>query len=114
MSQTENHIGTLKRLPRTCSSEEMAKEFCKTRKIRNEHEETWLTVLQEQCEDIAFFNGRFYYIDDIETDDVDVFHAVKHKNGDIDYILNYYNGGCSFQEALEKALGRLDKKENSK
>lgn len=41
-----------------------------------------------------------------DGDDIFKAHYDEHKN--IDFILNYYNGGCGFNEAIEEALGRLN------
>lgn len=58
----------------------------------------------EEIEGLLILNGKYYEeIEKNQVGDGDVFHA--EKNGDeINFRVQYYNGGCSFNEALEKAL----------
>lgn len=44
-------------------------------------------------------------IDDYE----DIFHASKNEDGTIDFLLRYYNGGSSFDEALIIAINKINK-----
>ena len=39
-----------------------------------------------------------------KTDEYDIFNATQNLDGTIDYEVMYYNGGCSFNEAIEYAL----------
>ena len=41
---------------------------------------------------------------DTELDEDDIFEIKKNEDGSFDYILSYYNGGCSFNEALDYAF----------
>lgn len=39
--------------------------------------------------------------------DDDVFEAIENSDGSISYVVRYYNGGCSFDEAIGYALDKL-------
>ena len=62
--------------------------------------------------DIAVLNKNYAYViiseDDID-DYADIFHASKNEDGTIDFLLKYYNGGCSFDEALITAIDKMNK-----
>jgi len=49
--------------------------------------------------------GKIYKVE-MSTKDAnyDVFQASKNEDGTISFTLKYYNGGCSFNEAIERAL----------
>ena len=68
------------------------------------------TLLYEvDCIDYVVFNNELYqvisqkYIDSNE----DIFMAIQCLNDTVDYEVQYYNGGCSFTEALGYALENL-------
>ena len=51
--------------------------------------------------------GILYQVTDKKShEDEDVYEAHRNKDGTIDLHLKYYNGGCSFSEAAEEALGK--------
>lgn len=62
--------------------------------------------------DIAVLNKNYAYViiseDDID-DYADIFNASKNEDGTIDFLLKYYNGGCSFDEALTTAIDKMNK-----
>jgi hypothetical protein len=54
-----------------------------------------------------FYHNKTLYAVDISTseqDSTDTFMAHKTDNGDIAFEVQYHNGGCSFNEALEEAI----------
>ena len=44
--------------------------------------------------------------------DEDVGVATRNKKGDIEFAVQFYNGGCCLEEALETVLDNLEKEEN--
>jgi len=44
----------------------------------------------------------------ISDDSDDLLLANQNSDGTIDYILRYYNGGCSFNEAFEDAIEKIN------
>lgn len=52
-----------------------------------------------------FHNGIIYEVYDIvNLQESDIFESKQLGNGDIEFLVQFYNGGCSFTEALELAL----------
>ena len=47
------------------------------------------------------------YYNDIDSD---IFNAHDNNDGTIDYEVLYYNGGCSFDEAVEYAIDNMKSK----
>lgn len=57
-------------------------------------------------------HGENLFICEEKVDATDDFisHAKSNLDGTIDYLVMYYNGGCSFSEAVEDALDKLQNK----
>ena len=66
--------------------------------------------LMDQFWDAAYrmytiINDKIYKIDDKEIDaDEDVYTSTHNADGTIDFEVKFYNGGCSFDEAIEEAV----------
>ena len=63
-------------------------------------------------ENIAVLNDKYAYViisEDYIDDYADIFNASKNEDGTIDFLLRYYNGGCSFDEALNTAINKMNK-----
>jgi hypothetical protein len=74
-------------------------------------------AVPDNCEDAEeYFNDLYYKKavlirgkvftvkkDEIDSDG-DIFYSKKNDDGSIDFEVKYYNGGCSFDEAIETAL----------
>lgn len=48
-----------------------------------------------------------YEVSKEELIDSDIFLASKNDDGSIDFQVKYYNGGCSFDEAIDESLKKL-------
>ena len=62
--------------------------------------------------DIAVLNKNYAYViisEDNINDYTDIFNASKNEDGTIDFLLRYYNGWCSFDEALTTAIDKMNK-----
>jgi hypothetical protein len=59
----------------------------------------------------TFINGKLYeFVSHAEDRDYcDIYNASRAEDGEIEFTLQYYNGGCCFSEALEAALKKLNK-----
>ena len=116
MSSQETHIGTIKELKRL--EDETFEQMCERLYLEQNKsvpKDDWYDTYAEALKDCDF--DKFYINEKSETvyailndkasrDDVDVSHAVQ--TGDaIDYIVSFYNGGCSFPEALDSAIERM-------
>lgn len=116
MSETETHIGKLKKLklPKECIT--WKDKFLHLQKLGFSFEEydiedEWIYGEKEGCTITA--NGDFYVIIESKSPDYkDILEASVNIDGTISYTLQFYNGGCSFGEALESALKNIDKPPN--
>ncbi len=64
---------------------------------------------EERHQKAVLFNERVYEIKFWEDfGESDVFRALGQFNGDIDLHLKYYDGGCSFDEAIAYALDNIE------
>jgi hypothetical protein len=73
--------------------------------------EDFVEKAREQLEGYVICNDELYEIvdyNDLSADDV--FEASKNEDGTIDFLVQYYNGGCGFSEALEYALKNMKEK----
>ena len=113
MSQTETHVGRLMKVDKLDSTtpEEWCEEYCKENGCLSldQYYDTWEGYFNDEYsgEFITHKNDIYRIIKDTKCCGDDIFHASKNENGTIDYILNYYNGGCGFSEAIEEALDSL-------
>ena len=58
---------------------------------------------------VAHVDGLFYeVIEDKSYDYADIFIATPRADETIDFHLTYYNGGCSFEEALSSAIRNMN------
>ena len=59
-------------------------------------------------------NGEVYeVVDRIEPEGADMYHSTKLSDGSISFAVSYYNGGCSFSEAIHYALKCMESKEKN-
>lgn len=107
MSQTETNIGEANLL-----QGETTKSLCKKLGLRITSDNlTYREMIYDK------YYGKYIIIDDDtiyetnnknKTDD-NIFFATKTPNGTISYVLQYYNGGCSFCEAFKEAIKNMEK-----
>ena len=98
MSQTERHIGKLKPTGRSVD------HYVSDNKIPSYYD-----INQEYFDDV--YSEKAYSIKgivyEVETKDVegeDIATSKLNSDGTIDFHVKFYNGGCSFNEAIEDAL----------
>lgn len=53
-------------------------------------------------------NVIYEIINIINLEEGDIFDVRRQSDGTIDFILRYYNGGCSFTEAMEEAFQKME------
>ena len=64
---------------------------------------------EDLYENFVIINDKVYKIEDyINHDDYDVFHASELPDGRIEFVVSYYNGGCSMNEAVEYAVQKME------
>lgn len=77
----------------------------------DEYYDSWEEMLYEELYDkYVVCSNKLYKIVERNYMDTeyDIFTAYENKNGTIDYEVMYYNGGCSFSEAIEEALNNME------
>lgn len=115
MSEMETHIGKLEKIqiPDGVTTEEKAKEICKSLFGITElwaYYDDWTECLQSEGDGgFVVVDGTIYHVISDNRTDTDIFNAEENADGTISYTLSYYNGGCSFSEAIETAIERMRK-----
>lgn len=115
MSQMETHIGKMIEVDMNgLSLKEWCKNYCQQNGI-NEIEsycETWIEQFNDEFSHengYVIANDKVYQIidDDEGNNEEDIFYVRQNPDGSINYVVQYYNGGCCFSEAIEYALDRM-------
>lgn len=108
MSEMETHTGKLipLMLGSTATFEQKAEQACREVGIeREDYHDTWVECLKDSgYRKLFVHNGVIYKIEDTEVDPYGFAIATENEDGTIDYIMSYYNGGASFDEALAAAF----------
>jgi hypothetical protein len=123
MSETELLKGKLKEFARIPEEtfQSYVERFIKDKKqeIPSSYQGKCLSndEVEEMFRDVFYkehgviIEGIIYEIVQIENyESDDIFEAKKQRDGSIDFILKYYNGGCSFTEAMEYAFEKMEQK----
>lgn len=111
MSRTELHVGKVKEVNYGLTSlEETAKMILWElgEDVDNIHNSIEY-LLDEHYDKYVRVKDKLYkIIVDKEYQEDDLMQATKNSDGTIDYVVQFYNGGCGFNEALEEAINNLD------
>tara|TARA_R110000851_G_scaffold325711_1_gene493864 strand:- start:389 stop:700 length:312 start_codon:yes stop_codon:yes gene_type:complete len=98
MSDTEHHIGKLK--PTGRSVEHYVSD-CVIPDYYESKGEYFDDVFTEKAYAI---NGIVYEVETKDIEGEDIATSKQNPDGSIDFQVRFYNGGCSFNEAIEYAL----------
>ena len=98
MSETEHHIGKLKP---TGQSVDSYVADCKIPSYYEDNQEYFRDVFSEKAYEI---DGIVYEVETKNVEYEDIAISSRNDDGTIDFQLKFYNGGCSFNEALDDAL----------
>jgi hypothetical protein len=101
MSETEHHVGKL--IPTGQSVDSYVKD-CKIPSYYDSNQE----YFDDAFTQVAYAIGGIVY--EVETKNVegeDIATSSRNDDGSIDFQVRFYNGGCSFNEAIEDALKKL-------
>jgi len=110
MSETESHTGKLieVKLTGAASLQEFCKMICNNELGFPElpaYYGSWEECFNENCcEKYFLHDGKIYKVYDKDHTEDDLFESTIDAGGNINYAVSYYNGGCSFNEALEQAI----------
>jgi hypothetical protein len=93
--------------------EKICTEHGKTLKQKYHQCDDWLECIQETLYDdyVILHEMIFKVVKKEEFEAGDIYKASINKNGDLDFVLSFYNGGCCFSEALEEAIGGMEPEE---
>jgi len=112
MSEDVHYKGELTPYPMVGSIEDAAKEIVK---IENYDFDTELYDNYEECLEengyrkYVIANNKIYVVNTCkEVNNTSRFKAILNHKGIIEFEIAYYNGGCSFIEALEEALENME------
>jgi len=106
MSETVHYKGTLTVVERL--EGETLEEQCK-RLMEGCELDSWNSSYQEQLMDDGYekyviHNDILYSVEKKDIGEDDCFSIVERKDGTLEFDVMYYNGGCSFDEAIEYAF----------
>ena len=112
MSEQEAHAGKLKLV--FTGTKEQIEEFCKS-KIKcsfgflDDDYDSYTEMFEDEYyrKFVIINNSIYEIIEDTCLDYNEIFESSLNEDGTINYICSYYNGGCSFSEALEECLNNL-------
>lgn len=112
MSETRHYTGRLIKLDRISPTETL-EEQCK--RISDKPLSNWADSYVEQLtddggyEDYIIIDGTLYQTKELTEKDADedIFEARKINGNDFEFEVRYYDGGCSFPEAIEEAMKKF-------
>jgi hypothetical protein len=105
-------MGTLRPLDTSKGVEETAKFLCDSNgwlplDFGNGEVDTYEeTLLDNGYSEYVIINGVIYEVEDYELEG-DIYEAIRMDDGTYQYVVSYYNGGCSFGMAVEQALNNV-------
>ena len=112
MSEYENVTGKLVEIHTNGNIEETAKTLCKSHGYDTlpKYCDTWVECLREELFDgYVSLKGKIFKVAECKPRDYgDIFKSYKNLDGSISFVVSYYNGSCSFSEALEYALTNME------
>jgi hypothetical protein len=106
MSETEQKIGTLTEVCLLSDHDavydlirECGKEVTRDSDFRK-------FISEDLYDEYVIYDDRVYAVN-MDSDYGDIMYARQRSDGQIDFVLEYYNGGCCFSEAIEEALENI-------
>lgn len=121
MSETEAKKGRLRIFPRRESESykeyilrffEHNNQFFPTDYNSNDSEELRLAFTDYFYRKAVLYKNLIYEIlETIDIEESDIFEAEQLADGNIKFLVQFYNGGCSFSEAIVNALDNMKLKE---
>jgi hypothetical protein len=112
MSEQVSYKGKLKKITdKNLSLEEQCKSICKSHNINSlGWHDSYIDVVRfDLDDDYTISNNEIYKILEKKSyDDFEWCIVKKNSDGTYDFDVSYYNGGCSFEEAIENGFDDLD------
>lgn len=112
MSETEHVTGKLVPVEIVGDIENTARLILEKEKIdKPDYLDTFLQAVREELyRNYVVCGGKIFKVEKFQTLDDDVYNAHTNPDGSISFELSYYNGGCSFDEAVGYALKKMEEK----
>lgn len=118
MSEVVNFKGRIKKINRIPSEtlEDQSERIVKDRRGKNfdlpQFYDSYSEYLEIELSGIYYLDNKFIYEVEREAQflDDDFFIAKDNKDDTIDFDVRYYNGGCSFNEAIKTAIDNMNNK----
>lgn len=111
MSETRSYCGTIEKVNFTGTVEDWCKNYCKEIGITDldSYHKNWQHYVETEFnyEYIVFNNNIFHIVKLIDASYDSIFKANYDKNENIRFVVQYYDGGMSFDEAIKYALNTL-------
>lgn len=115
MSETVHYKGTLTKVERF--ENETLEEHCKRLLEINElpeYYETYEEVFNDRLyKRYIIYDNNIYSVYKKEIGSENMFNANINQNGEIEFEVMYYNGGCGFTDAINYAMENIKQKENN-
>jgi hypothetical protein len=111
MSEIVHYRGTLEEVEKleNESLEEQCKRILDDTKSLSYHESYQEVLLDEFYKKYIIYDNTLYLVnkEEIEPSE-DIFYSKGNEDGTINFEVRYYNGGCGFNEAMERALNNVE------
>ena len=112
MSEMVHYTGKLIKIHMKESLENMCKQILKKDgKEKSKFVDSWQEAFENEYhyKEYVIINNNIFKVEISENDLIneDIYKASKSENGDIEFEVKYYNGGCSFDEALKEAMKEI-------
>ena len=107
MSKTVHYKGVLRKVERLEGEnlEEQCKRLLNNKELPSYFDSYEEFLLDNYYKSMTVQNETVYEIEKIEIDaDSDIFNATIRDDGNVEFEVRYYNGGCGFDEAIEEAI----------
>lgn len=115
MSEMVRYTGKLRlkeKLPNETLEEQCKRILCEHNYFELQgYCDSWEEMLYDELyERYVIYNNEVYEVIEKNYRDFydSIFESYKNDDGTIDYQVVYYNGGCSFTEAIEEALNNIE------
>jgi len=112
MSEMVHYNGILKRVERLNNEdlEDCCKRLCNNEELPSYYDDYKEFLTDEYYKKYTILGCDVYSIEKIKDyQDEDIFELNKISNDEYSFQLRYYNGGCSFDEAIEEAFSKMKK-----
>lgn len=113
MSQTVHYKGILKRIERLNNEdlENCCKRLCNREDLPSYYDNYQEFLTNEYYRQYVIVDTEVYFVEKIKDhEDGDIFELEQISEGKYSFELKYYNGGCSFDEALEEAFEKINER----